>query len=491
MSLVSASRATSRRTGSKPDQDDRLGGVVDDQVDAGRLLERADVAALAADDPALHLVAGQVDDGDGVLGGVVGGDALHRGDDDLAGLLLGLLAGAPLDRPGELDRVVLGLLADRLEEDALGVLGGHARDPLEGGDLLLVEPGELLALVLELALAVDDLAALLLEHVGALVELLVARRAGGARGSGARSRFARASSSASRCRRSFSSFASRIRSFCWVRASATIRAALSWAALMVWLATTPRATNPTATPTTAATTAATTTIEFHLQFLPSGGDCAPEALAKSGSGYAAPAFAWARERAGPFGLRPLSSRCRGSPGARPSGPRPVDCVAYYRRPRTGRGVEPRRVSRSARTSARVRRASARLRDRPQTSGDEAVAGEQRVRPLAARRRGSGLAEERRQALRQQPLRGGLVGRPRLLVRAAAASSVAASRRSSSTASTIAAVHALAPELARAGRARRAAAPGPATRPRLARTPRRRGSRARRAASIAPSTSSAR
>ena len=42
-------------------EDDGLRGVVDDQVDAGRLLEGADVAALAADDPALHLVVGQVD----------------------------------------------------------------------------------------------------------------------------------------------------------------------------------------------------------------------------------------------------------------------------------------------------------------------------------------------------------------------------------------------------------------------------------------------
>ena len=37
-------------------EDDGLGRVVDDQVDARRLLEGPDVAALAADDPALHLV---------------------------------------------------------------------------------------------------------------------------------------------------------------------------------------------------------------------------------------------------------------------------------------------------------------------------------------------------------------------------------------------------------------------------------------------------
>ena len=50
----------------------------------------------------------------------------------------------------------------------------HARDALEGGDLLAVGPGELLAGLVELALAVEELAVALLEHVGALVELLVA-----------------------------------------------------------------------------------------------------------------------------------------------------------------------------------------------------------------------------------------------------------------------------------------------------------------------------
>ena len=75
-------------------QDDRLGRVVDDQVDAGGLLERPDVAALAADDPALHLVRRQVDDRDGVLGRVVRGDPLDGGHDDVARLVLGVLAGA-------------------------------------------------------------------------------------------------------------------------------------------------------------------------------------------------------------------------------------------------------------------------------------------------------------------------------------------------------------------------------------------------------------
>ena len=41
--------------------DDHAGRVVDDHVDAGGLFEGADVAAFAADDAALHFVAGNID----------------------------------------------------------------------------------------------------------------------------------------------------------------------------------------------------------------------------------------------------------------------------------------------------------------------------------------------------------------------------------------------------------------------------------------------
>ena len=49
-------------------QDDSLRRVVDDEVDARQRLERADVAALAADDAALHLVVRQRNDRNGRLG---------------------------------------------------------------------------------------------------------------------------------------------------------------------------------------------------------------------------------------------------------------------------------------------------------------------------------------------------------------------------------------------------------------------------------------
>jgi hypothetical protein len=58
---------------------------------------RADVAALAADYAALHLVVGERDDGDGDLAGMVGGAALDGGGDDLARFLIRLVLVLLLD----------------------------------------------------------------------------------------------------------------------------------------------------------------------------------------------------------------------------------------------------------------------------------------------------------------------------------------------------------------------------------------------------------
>ena len=200
------------------DEHDGLGRVVDDQVDAGRLLEGADVAALAADDPALHLVAdGRWTTRDGVLRGVVGVDALDRGDDRRRAPSPRPPRGPAARSPGRARR--RRARPPRGPASSSTPLASSARQPadaLEGDDLLLACAWASSSRgLVELALAVDQLAVALLEHVGALVELLVALEQpalevltapGAWRAPRPRPRAAR---------RTFSSLASRIRSFCW------------------------------------------------------------------------------------------------------------------------------------------------------------------------------------------------------------------------------------------------------------------------------------
>ena len=107
-------------------EDDGLGGVVDDDLDARCGLQGADVAALAADDAALDLVALDVEHRHGVFDGRLGRHALNRRHDDAFGLFRG-------GQFGLFDRFVdvgggfgLGLGLHVLDQDVLGVFGTHA-----------------------------------------------------------------------------------------------------------------------------------------------------------------------------------------------------------------------------------------------------------------------------------------------------------------------------------------------------------------------------
>ena len=72
----------------KAGQRDRLGRVVDDQIDAGEGLDRADVASLSADDPALHLVIGKRHDRNSRLCHLLGGKLLNGKRDDISRLFV-------------------------------------------------------------------------------------------------------------------------------------------------------------------------------------------------------------------------------------------------------------------------------------------------------------------------------------------------------------------------------------------------------------------
>ena len=120
-------------------QDDGLWRIVDDEVDAGGALECADVAALAPDDAALHLVIGQRHNGDGDIGDLIGGAALNGEGDDLARPGFGFLAGAHLDLAGADGCLTAGGFFDSGNQFGARLINGHARHPLQIGGSLVAQ----------------------------------------------------------------------------------------------------------------------------------------------------------------------------------------------------------------------------------------------------------------------------------------------------------------------------------------------------------------
>ena len=128
--------------------------VVDDEVDAGEMLERADVAALAADDAALHVVGRELDDGDRRLGGVARGDALQGVGDEVACAPLRLRPRLLLEHPHAAAEVVADELLASLEQMRLRLLLRHAGDALQRRLLVVLRLLQLLLQLAEVRLAV-------------------------------------------------------------------------------------------------------------------------------------------------------------------------------------------------------------------------------------------------------------------------------------------------------------------------------------------------
>src|SRR5581483_5930783 len=136
---------------------DGLRRVIDDQIDARRRLERADVPPLASDDATLHVLGREREDRDRRLGGLLGRDPLDCDRHDLARSLFTLLPGPLLDLPNRGHRLALGVVDDLAHERLLGLLSGHPRHRLELRPMLLRGLLELLANALELPVAIVEL----------------------------------------------------------------------------------------------------------------------------------------------------------------------------------------------------------------------------------------------------------------------------------------------------------------------------------------------
>ena len=133
---------------------------------------RADVAALAADDAALHLVIGQGNHTDGNFGHMVGGAALDGGGDDLACALVGLLLGPGLDLL-DLQGRLMGDLGLHLSDQVfLGLLGGEAGDALQHLRLAALDGADLLRFTCPAAACLcGRRLLLLLDRIGLAVEV--------------------------------------------------------------------------------------------------------------------------------------------------------------------------------------------------------------------------------------------------------------------------------------------------------------------------------
>ncbi len=105
--------------------------VVDDELDAGGGLERADVAAFAADDSSLEVIARQVDDRHRRFDGVLGGAPLDRVRNDLLRADGGGFARFRLETLDEVGCVTPRVGFDLLQQQLACLVGGQAGDPLQ------------------------------------------------------------------------------------------------------------------------------------------------------------------------------------------------------------------------------------------------------------------------------------------------------------------------------------------------------------------------
>ena len=124
--LVEGQAADLAADGVEGRDDDGLGGVIDDDLDAAGSLQGADVAALAADDATLHLVVFDMEYADAVFDGRLGGHALYGLYDDLLGLLVGVELGLVHNLVDVAGGVEARLVLHALYEARLGLLGAQS-----------------------------------------------------------------------------------------------------------------------------------------------------------------------------------------------------------------------------------------------------------------------------------------------------------------------------------------------------------------------------
>jgi len=134
-------RATSLRRGSNPEMMTASG----DDVDPRRGFERADISALLADDPPLHLLVLDVQDAHRRFHAMIDRGPLYRLDDDLLGFCARLGFRHLTDILEGLDRLTLRFVHEIFHEHFPGVFAAEAGGALQALVLLPDQLRELLA----------------------------------------------------------------------------------------------------------------------------------------------------------------------------------------------------------------------------------------------------------------------------------------------------------------------------------------------------------
>ena len=129
------------------------------------MLQGADVATLAADDTALHVLRRQWHDRGCGLRNHVASEPLHGGGYDLAGALVRLLLDLLLNLAQEAVGIVPYIALHLGEKDLLGLADCQAGDALKLLLVLLFELPELVLSVFQLAFLVLEVALALLQGV--------------------------------------------------------------------------------------------------------------------------------------------------------------------------------------------------------------------------------------------------------------------------------------------------------------------------------------
>ncbi len=162
-------------------QQDRLRRVIDNDIHPGDRLERADVASLAADDAAFHLVVGQVQHRNDRFRGRFRGDALNRQRHDFPGPVLALLTSLRLNIADEHGGISTSIGLDKFDKLGTRLGRGEPGRALQRLATLLLQinklgptPGEINFSSGKITISGLELACLLINHGRANLQALFA-----------------------------------------------------------------------------------------------------------------------------------------------------------------------------------------------------------------------------------------------------------------------------------------------------------------------------